>query len=131
MATFRPTKSQECELNFDDKFIYHIPLHEDTINKIASVSEKQVRNLRAINTEDEDALDKAYNMSLDAIDEILGEGAGADIMTLYDKPSVFNVGEVILYISNEVKEQYEQMLSKYKATGKMPPAKVTDKRGRR
>jgi hypothetical protein len=131
MAVFRPTKTAECELNFDDKFIYHIPLHEDTLRSIAKLSEKQVEALSALNPEDEDAMNKAYNMALDAVDGILGEGAGADIMSLYERPSITDVAEVVRYITEEVSGQYKKLMEKYKTTGSVPPVKTGTKRGRR
>lgn len=131
MAVFRPANTNECELNFDDKFTYNILLHEETLRSIATLADKQVKALSALNAEDEGALDKAYNMALDAIDEILGVGAGADIMSLYEKPSITDVADVISFITKEVSEQYKQMLNKYKSTGTPPPFKEGAQRGRR
>lgn len=133
MAIFRPTQeSNVCKLNFDDKFIYELPLHEDTTKAIAKVAEKQMQALKQIKDNDDDGFDKAYNLALDAIDGILGEGAGADIMSLYSKPSLFDIAAVISFITKEYKVAYNARLNAYKAQGAVPPTNApNNKRGRR
>ena len=128
MAVFRPQANKHvCTLNFDDKFTYELQLHEDTARTIASAADKQLKIVEKLKDNDEDALDKAYNAALDAIDEILGEGAGADIMSLYEKPSVLDIADVINYIGAEYKTAYEERLNTHKAAGTVPAAQ----RGRR
>lgn len=122
MATFRPTNNT-CELNFDDKFFYTLPLGEKTLNRIADICDAQLKALKQINENDKDALTKAYNLSLDALDDMLGEGAGADIMSLFDEPGLLEVGQVITYISEEYGEKYKTVFPQSK------PA--PDKRGRK
>ena len=118
MSTFRPTREKRvCVLNFDDKFRYELSLHEETLQKITSVSDQQIKALEAIRPDTPDALNDAYNMTLDALDEILGEGAGADIMSLYDKPGLFDVADVITYIGNEYRAAYAEQLGNQKAGG--------------
>lgn len=129
MAVFRPQQNNNvCKLNFDDKFFYTVDLHENSLNEIAEIAKKQVKFLEGIKEFDKDAFDKAYNSSLDAIDEILGEGAAADIMSLYEKPSIFNVVSVINFIVEEYKAAYSALFDKHKANGTVPP---TVQRGRR
>lgn len=118
MSTFRPTREKRvCALNFDDKFCYELSLHEETLQKITSISDKQVKALEAIRPDNPNALNDAYNMTLDALDEILGEGAGADIMSLYDKPSLFDVADVITYIGDEYRAAFAEQLGEQKAVG--------------
>lgn len=128
MAVFRPEQNNVCKLNFDDKFFYTLEIHENTLNEIAKIAQKQVKFLEGLKEFDGDTLDKAYNSSLDAIDEMLGEGAGADIMSLYEKPSIFNIVSVINFIVNEYKAAYSAIFDKHKANGTVPP---TVQRGRR
>lgn len=128
MAVFRPEQNNVCKLNFDDKFFYTLEIHENTLNEIAKIAQKQVKFLEGLKEFDGDTLDKAYNSSLDAVDEILGEGAGADIMSLYEKPSIFNVVSIINFIVDEYKAAYSAMFDKHKANGTVPP---TVQRGRR
>lgn len=122
MATFRPVNNT-CELNFDDKFIYTLPLGEKTLNRIADICGGQLKALKQINENDKDALTKAYNLSLDALDDMLGEGAGADIMSLFDEPGLLEIGQVITFISNEYGEKYKAAFPQSR------PA--PDKRGRK
>lgn len=132
MAVFRPNENNEvCKLNFDDKFFYEIPLDEETNINIAQIGDKQVKALQAINTDDVDALNKAYNATLDAIDEILGEGAGADIMSLYKKPGLLQTVAVINYISTEYVAAYSALIDRYKATATLPNEHPAIKRGRK
>ena len=128
MAVFRPQQNNVCKLNFDDKFFYTLEIHENTLNEIAEIAQKQVKFLEGLKEFNGDSLDKAYNSSLDAIDKILGEGAGADIMSLYEKPSIFNVVSIINFIVEEYKAAYSAIFDKHKASGTVPP---TVQRGRR
>lgn len=105
MATFRPTNNT-CELNFDDRFFYTLPLSEKTLNRVIGVCNEQIKELKQLGENDPDALNKAYNLSLDALDEILGEGAGADVMSIFDEPGLVEVGQVINYIAEEYREKY-------------------------
>lgn len=129
MAVFRPQKTNVCELNFDDTFTFTLPLHEETIRDIAKIAGEQVKKLKSLTAEDDTAFDEAYNSSLDAIDDILGEGAADKIMSLFEKPGILEAASVITYISEEYSEQYGKNLKGYKAEGKVPPA--TARRGRK
>ena len=120
MSVFRPTSNRVCKLNFDDKFFYELSLHEETARELGKIADKQLQYAKSINDNDPDAIDKAYNSTLDALDEMLGEGAGADIMSLYEKPSLFDIAEVIAYISKEYSAAYNEHLNMHKATGTTP-----------
>lgn len=120
MATFRPIKDKTCKLNFDDKFFFELPLHEDTARMLAEVADKQIKTLSELDANDPNSFDIAYNTSLDALDEIFGEGAGENIMSIYEKPSLFDVKAVVDYITNEFKTAYTAQLNAYKVTGTIP-----------
>ena len=121
MSTFRPRQEKRvCKLNFDDKFFYELPLHENMAREFAAICDKQKKALESIDRNDPTAFDKAYNASLDALDEILGEGAGADVMSIYDEPSLFDIVEVVNYISGEFKAAYEALLGEQKKVGLVP-----------
>ena len=131
MSVFRPNNEEKvCKLNFDDRFSYELPLHEDTNNHIVTVSNEKIAVLKSIDDKAPDAFDKVYNIMLDGIDEMLGEGAGADIMSIFEKPSLFDIADVIKYITEEYKAAYEERLKKYKTDG-MVPEHPAAKRGRR
>ena len=123
MSTFRPNpKGRVCTLNFDDKYIFEIPLHEETSRKLSKIAEKQIETAKRINLEDENALDALFNSTLDCIDEILGEGAGDQIMSIYEKPSLFDVADVINYISETYSAEYKKVLDGHKKSGTVPPS---------
>lgn len=132
MNVFRPRQEQRvCKLNFDDKFFYELPLHEEQARDMAKLADAQISAIQKLRADDPDAFDKAYNLSLDALDELLGDGAGADIMSIYDKPSVFDLAEVITYISNEYKAAYEEYLGVEKKAGPNRAERRAAQRGRR
>lgn len=115
MAVFRPSQNV-CELNFDDKFIYTLPLHEDTADAI----DNALKALEKLAPKDRAGVDKAYNATLDIIDDILGEGAAENIMTLFDKPGTLEVWNVLYYILDEWKAAYSAELDKIKSTAQLP-----------
>lgn len=118
MSIFRPRQEKRvCKLNFDDKFFYELPLHEAQARDMSKLADAQISALKKIKDSDPDAFDKAYNLSLDALDELLGDGAGADIMSLYDNPSVFDLAEVITYIADTYRDAYGDFLSVQKKAG--------------
>lgn len=121
MAVFRPT-SKTCELNFDDKFIYTLPLHEDTADAI----DKAMQKLQTVAPKDRAGVDEAYNAALDVIDDILGEGAGADVMSIYEHPGTLEVWEVLGFIFGEWTSAYEAATNKLATTVK-PAAKPAAK----
>ena len=120
MSIFRPTKTNVCKLNFDDKCSFELPLSEETTAKIVDVSNRQQEAIKGLNINSLDDLKTVYNMSLDALDEILGEGAGAEIMSIFENPSLFDVADVITYISTEYKTAFETYMNAHKAKGTIP-----------
>lgn len=129
MAIFRPTNNT-CELNFDDKFIYTLPLHEDTADAI----DKAMQKLQTVAPKDRAGVDEAYNAALDVIDDILGEGAGADVMSIYTHPGTLEVWEVLGFIFGEWTSAYEAATNKVATMVKpaaTPAVKPLHKGGRR
>ena len=115
MATFRPIQNV-CELNFDDKFFYSLPLHEDTADAIDGARIK----LDKIAPKDRAGIDAAYNTALDIIDDLLGEGAAENIMTIFDKPGTLEVWSVLYYILDEWKTAYAAEVERMKMTADLP-----------
>lgn len=120
MSIFRPTKTNVCKLNFDDKCSFELPLHEDVNAKLIDVSNRQLEAIKEFDINDPESTKKIYNLSLDALDEIFGEGAGAEIMSIFENPSLFDVAEVVTYISNEYKSAFETYMNNHKAKGTVP-----------
>ena len=115
MAVFRPSQNV-CELNFDDRFFYSLPLHEDTADAI----DKALQKLGKLAPKDRDGVDDAYNTALDVIDELLGDGAAENIMTIFEKPGTLEVWNVLYYILDEWKAAYSAELDKIKSTAQLP-----------
>ena len=125
MATFRPVK-KVCELDFDSKYFYTMQLNDSTLRRIIEVGTRHQQELERLNENDQGAIDKAYNISLDVLDELLGEGAGADIMSIFDDPGMIEVAQVIAYITDEYVTQYNAAFN-----NKENPVPYAGKRGRR
>ena len=107
MAVYRPSQNV-CELNFDDKYVYYLPLHEDTADTI----DKARLKLEKIAPNDKAGVDEAYNIALDIIDDILGEGASDEIMTIFEKPGTLEVWDVLFYILDEFKTAYGETVER-------------------
>lgn len=120
MAVFRPNKKNVCEFNFDDKCFFELPLHEDVNAKLVDISNRQLEEIKKIDINDPDGTKKIYNLSLDALDEIFGEGAGAEIMSIFENPSLFDVAEVVTYITTTFKDEFEKFVNEHKAKGTIP-----------
>ena len=120
MSTFRPSKTNVCKLNFDDKCSFELPLHEDVNAKLIDVSNRQLEAIKELDINNPEGTKKIYNLSLDALDEIFGEGAGAEIMSIFENPSLFDVADVITYISTEYKTAFETYMNAHKAKGTIP-----------
>lgn len=121
MAIFRPYETNRvCLLNFDNRVTYELPLHEHTAQKIAEIAQQQVDQLQALDHNDPNTLDQAYNMALDALDEILGEGEAEVVMGIFKEPSLFDVAAVVRYISEEFREAYTAALGEQKREGITP-----------
>lgn len=115
MAVFRPAQ-RVCELNFDDKYFYSLPLHEDTADAIDRTKAK----LDKLAPKDRAGIDEAYNAALDIIDDLLGEGAAENIMSIFDKPGTLEVWSVLYYILDEWKTAYAAEVEKIKSTAELP-----------
>lgn len=124
MAVFKPTQAV-CELNFNDRYIYALPLHEDTADKI----DRAVSKMERLAPKDKQGIDEAYNAALDIIDEIVGEGSAEDIMSIFENPGTLEVWQVIYYILDEWKNAYNAELARIKG-GVAQPARA-ERRGRR
>ena len=117
MTTFRPRKQEVCTLNFNDKFIYELPLNEAKAREMAEIGAQQAETMQSLDPNDEKSLDKAYNYALDAIDAMLEAGAGADIMSIFEQPSLLDVADVINYIGEEYKVAYSELFKQAKQAG--------------
>lgn len=115
MAVFRPANNV-CELNFDDKYFYTLPLHEDTAEDI----DKALKKMGRLAPKDMAGINEAYNATLDVIDELLGEGAADNIMSIFEKPGTLEVWSVLYYILDEWKAAYSVELEKIKSTAQLP-----------
>lgn len=125
MAVFRPS-NKTCELNFDDKFVYNLPLHEDVADKIGNAAEK----LKSHPMKNKSDIDGTYNTALDVLDEILGEGEAENVMSIYEKPGTLEAIEVVMFIVNQYKAEYAAEVERMKATAQ-PQNREQRRAGRR
>lgn len=105
MAVFRPSQ-RNCELNFDDKFLYRLPLTEKT----ALALDKAAAMLRENAPKDVAGAKATYGTAMGILDALLGKGAAGDIMSLFDDPGTLEAVEVFAYIAHEFKTAYAKEL---------------------
>lgn len=122
MATFKAT-NRTCKLDFEGK-VYHLPLHEDTADKIDRASQ----GIMKLSPKDKAEVDQAYNTALDFIDDILGEGAAEDVMGIFEKPGMLEAVEVVSFILETFKNDYQAEVEKMKRTA---PVNREQRRARR
>lgn len=123
-------KDYSCKLTFGN-FEYELPLNEQTADHISNVFSKNIEPPQFKNLEDMDAF---YNKVMDAIDELLGEGAADDIMGGFKHAGTMEVLSVAHYIVTEWNAQYAAVVDEMKKTAQLPnreTRRANNKGGRR
>ena len=119
----------ECELKFGDKE-YKLPLNEQTADLIEKLLSDKVKLPEFKGIEDINAF---YNELMDALDELLGEGAADDIMSRFAHPGTMVIMSVVNYILTEWNAQYGTVVEEMKKTANIPNRETrrANKGGRR
>lgn len=123
-------KDYYCKLKFGD-FEYSLPLNEQTAALISNVLSDKVLPPKFEGLEDMDAF---YNNVMDAIDEVLGEGAAENIMSRFAHAGALEIMGVVHYISTEFNTQYAAEVDEMKKTAHIPnreQRRAANKGGRR
>lgn len=122
-------KDYSCKLKFDE-YEYSIPLNEQTAGLIEKAFSDKVLPPKFESLEDMDAF---YNNVMDAIDEVLGEGAAENIMSRFEHAGALEIMGVVHYISTEFNAQYSAEFDEFKKTAHLPNRETrrANKGGRR
>lgn len=123
-------KDYECKLKFGE-LEYNLPLNEQTAGLIEKALSDKVLPPKFEGLEDMDAF---YNNVMDAIDELLGEGAAEAIMSRYAHAGALEIMGVVNYIVTEFNEQYTKEFDEMKKTAHIPnreTRRANNKGGRR
>jgi hypothetical protein len=123
-------KDYSCKLKFGE-FEYNIPLNEQTAGLIEKSFSDKVLPPKFEGLEDMDAF---YNNVMDAIDEVLGEGAAENIMSRFAHAGALEIMGVVHYISTEFNTQYAAEFDEMKKTAHLPnreTRRANNKGGRR
>lgn len=120
-------KDYSCEFTFGDKK-YELPLSEQTADVINKVFFGKLNPPTEGGIEEINAF---YDEVLDAVDEVLGEGAADDIMSGFKHPGVMELLSVVNYIITEFNEQYAKTVEEMKGTAHLPNRETRRARSRR
>lgn len=123
-------KDYECKLKFGE-FEYNLPLNEQMLGQIGKAFGDKVLPHKFEGLEDMDAF---YNNVMDAIDEVLGEGAAENIMSRFAHAGALEIMGVVNYITSEFNAQYEAEFNEMKKTAHIPnreTRRANNKGGRR
>lgn len=123
-------KDYECKLKFGE-FEYTLPLNEQTAELIEKALSDKVMPPKFEGIEDINAF---YNNVMDAVDEVLGEGAAENIMSRFAHAGTMELLSVVNYIVTEWRTQYDAVFDEMKKTAHIPnreTRRATNKGGRR
>lgn len=123
-------KDYSCKLKFGE-YEYNLPLNEQTADLISNTFADKVMPPKFENISDMDAF---YNNAMDAIDEVIGEGAAANIMSRFKHAGALEIMGVLNYISSEFNAQYAAEVEEMKKTANIPnreTRRANNKGGRR
>ena len=109
-------KDYSCKLTFGE-FEFELPLNEQTADKIDKAFSDKMLPPKFEGIEDIDAF---YNKVMDAIDEVLGEGAADNIMSRFKHAGAMEVLSVVNYITSEWNAQYAAEFEEMKKTAHIP-----------
>ncbi len=122
-------KDYECNLKFGE-YEYSLPLNEQTAELIEKALSNKVMPPKFENIEDINAF---YNNVMDAVDEVLGEGAAENIMSRFAHAGTMELLSVVNFIVNEWRSQYDAEVEAMKKTAHIPNRETrrANKGGRR
>lgn len=120
-------KDYSCELCFGDKK-YELPLNETTADLITKhlYGKTLPENVNGI-----EEIEAFYDEIMDAIDEILGEGAADDIMSRFKHPGIMELFSVVNFITTEWNTQYSAIVDNMKQTAQLPNRETRRARAKR
>ena len=109
-------KDYSCKLKFGE-FEYELPLNEQTAELLDKTFADKLLPPKFEGIED---IDTFYNNVMDAIDNVLGEGAADNIMSRFKHAGTMEIMSVVNYIVNEWNARYSEEVEEMKKTAHIP-----------
>lgn len=109
-------KDYSCKLKFGE-YEYNLPLNEQTADLLEKAFSNKVLPAKFEGIEDIDAF---FNNIMDAVDEVLGEGAADNIMGRFKHAGAMEALSVVNYITSEFNTQYAANFDELKKTAHIP-----------
>lgn len=129
MATFQ-FSDHSVHLDFCGELKYSLPLDQETAGRLRAVGKKMQADAQAVQGKDDtpEALERLCDSVMDAIDEVLGEGAADQIAALKPDFGFWDALEVFQYISDEFNRATTERAAQFT---KSRPAPVPSNRAQR
>lgn len=114
MAEFQ-FSTRRVELDFPGGVKYELPLNEELQQKVRAAAKKLLDETNAIKGRQgsEEDFDALCNITLDAIDEILGEGSADKIMAAKEDYSFLDCADVFKFITDEIGAEFQKITAGY------------------
>lgn len=114
MAEFQ-FSTRRVELDFPGGVKYELPLNEELQQKVRAAAKKLLDETNAIKGRQgsEEDFDALCDITLDAIDEILGEGSADKIMAAKEDYSFLDCADVFKFITDEIGAELQKITAGY------------------
>lgn len=114
MAEFQ-FSTRRVELDFPGGVKYELPLNEELQQKVRAAAKKLLDETNAIKGRQgsEEDFDALCDITLDAIDEILGEGSADKIMAAKEDYSFLDCADVFKFITDEIGAEFQKITAGY------------------
>lgn len=123
MAEFQ-FSTRRVELDFPGGVKYELPLNEELQQKVRAAAKKLLDETNAIKGRQgsEENFDALCDITLDAIDEILGEGSADKIMAAKEDYSFLDCADVFKFITDEIGAEFQKITAGYQPAVRQPVA---------
>lgn len=114
MATFQ-FSTRRVELEFPGGVKYELPLTEEIQQKVRAAAKKLLDETNALKGAQggEEDFDTLCDITMDAIDEILGEGSADQIMEAKEDYSFLDCADVFKFITDEIGAEFRKITASY------------------
>lgn len=123
MAEFQ-FSTRRVELDFPGGIKYELPLNEELQQKVRAAAKKLLDETNAIKGRQgsEEDFDALCDITMDAIDEILGEGSADKIMAAKEDYSFMDCADVFKFITDEIGVEFQKITASYQSAARQTVA---------
>lgn len=129
MAAFQ-FSSHRVDLEFPGGLKYTLPITDELQQKVRDSAQKLLTASQALKgaqgtAEDMEAL---CDITMDAIDDIMGDGCADEILSMKDDYSFLDCADVFKFITDEINSAFQKTAARYspEPLGKKPAAAVAN-----